>query len=335
MVTGTTHIVEEGDNRPPVYWEDGRLIIRASAIGNPCLWELIAAGQGYEPATLPEFLAVAFAEGHALEPIVIAKLQENGMQFESHQQEGHLDIEDVPVSIRYHPDGIGTDLFGRHVVEVKALRNEVWQKARRSGVGSLFAEYPWQLSTMMIAEGLPGEWVAINKGNKDNSFCEEEGKLLRETVALPPISYEDICDKAKRIYEGVMGPDVLKSGRECDNPNHFPCRYIHLRPEPEEDQIKEFTEAEKEELDYLLKAYLTFKGTVDEAKQRQDEIRNQIIAIAGDTKKIITDAFIAPISQAYSTTTDWASMERDGIDVEKYRTKTPGVRYLKNVKKRI
>lgn len=348
----------EGDNRPPVYYENGTLIIRASALGGSCLWELAAAGQGYPPATLPESLVRAFRAGHELEPVIIKMLAEDyEFQFVTHQEEGHLliPLDDVVVKIRYHSDGIawilypaGTPSLGGHqrVVEAKALGNDLWQKAVRGSVGDCIDEYPWQLSVMMYATGLPGVWAAYNKGIPEKmvdgfpmqELCEDQGKLHLEWVDMPPISYEEIVAKVKAIKEAVEGEDVVSSGKQCDDPGHWPCRYLHLRPE-QEDGRAEYVEVDpddRDKLDELVQRYLGFKGTAEEAKKQQDATRDEIIALVGVEKGThVTDKWVVPVMQSVSYPVDWSRVSKEAKEeFEAAKGKKIGSSYLKGIKRR-
>lgn len=341
-----------GDDRPSCYYEGDTLIIRASAIGSSCLWELVAAGQGYEPTAVPDFLQRAFDDGNRLEPIIVGKLEEAGYRIFGKQDEGHLVVnESPPILIRYHPDGLTYWKESATVVEIKAIADAGWQKAARYSVGDYIAEYKWQLSCMMLAEQLPAVWVAYNKGISDGTPCPDQGRLLFETVHHPPISFQEIQQKALLIKELIDGEDIMVSGRDCDDPNHFPCRYLHLRPEsnegwlsnmaednensPPESSIEMIdatlaidSEDSKKEVDFLIREYIMNKGIADEAKDKQDAARDKIIELSRMHKKVLTDKFLLTIVKGKNTTPDWASMPEElKAEVNKYQ-KTSEYRYI-------
>lgn len=293
------------DDRPPVYWEDGVLVIRASAIGTSCLWELVAAGQGYEQGPVPDWLQRAFDEGTQLEPVILARLEvDHGIEYASHQDEGELRIDDTLI-IRYHSDGLGyLRPHELRVIEAKALTNELWHRAVRHGVGSVMDEYPWQLSVMMHGEGLPGLWVAYNKGTSpvnemgDRELCLDEGKIYVQSVPEPPIPLSDIVAKALQVRELVLGDDILESGRPCDSPDHFPCRYLHIRPEvvSKASTVVEVSGPDSADFDQHARAYLYNKGLADEAANARDKARDAILELAGeDASKVVTDKYVIPI----------------------------------------
>lgn len=350
---------EMGDNRPPVYYEDGTMVIRASAVGGSCLWELAAAGQGYKPATLPESLVRAFRAGHELEPRIAKMLEEkHGFRFESHQDEGHLLIplgDESVVKVRFHSDGIAQvnvpvpiDHWGQneYVVEIKALGDDLWQKAVRGSVGDCIDEYNWQLSVMMYATGLPAVWCAYNKGKPEkmvdgimqSELCEDKGRLHLEWVDVAPISYQQIAEKVRKIKETVEGEDVVTSGRRCDDPGHWPCRYLHLRPEnPSEGTSNEVgvDPGIQTQVDQLVSRYLAYKGIADETKQAQDRTRDELIELLGDKATYITDKWIIPVMQNTSHPVDWSQVSREAkAEIEAAKGDVPGKPYLKGIKRR-
>lgn len=376
-ITGTVHIPAEGDNRPPAYWEeiDGRevLVIRASAIGG-CAWELVAAAQGLDPLPTPQWLQEAFDRGTELEPHIISMLErgevhwwrnESGeltsvgdgkvklVSFTSHQDEGHLWITDNIV-IRFHPDAV--DPVGNNVWEIKALSNSLWMKAYKGSVADAVDEYAWQLSVMMHAYGATsGIWAAYNKGEKSGEPVRHEREVLVEVVPQPLISFQELHDKAVMVYELARGEDISVSGRPCDKPDAFPCRYLHIRPERDEgDELMDDESsvgtsgisdktAQPEpdvlsgaELDYVLRQYAFFKGQEDEAKQRREALKEQVLASAPKgEKRVMGEQFTAQVVDGTSSGGyDWKSMPRElKAEVEKYKLPGKPYRYIKNVKR--
>lgn len=342
-----------GDDRPACYYEDDTLIIRASSIGSSCLWELVAAGQDYPPSAVPAFLQRAFDDGHTLEPIIIGMLEERGHSIYGAQEEAELVINPT-LKIRYHPDGMMVWKDNESVLEIKALSDILWQKAARWSVGDCIEEYKWQISAMMHHKGKPAVWVAYNKGNSDGSNCPDQGRLLYETVLEPPISLDEIRSKAEQIKKLVDGGDLLESGRPCDNPKQFPCRYLHLRPEPNEgwlvmddETVDSSTpvlppqidatlavddEDKAKDIDYLVREYLMNKGLADEAKAKQDAARDKLIEYARNHKKIMTDHWLIPVIRGTNTSPDWASMPEDIRTEAKKYVKRTHYHYIQGIK---
>lgn len=345
--------VELQDNRPSVYWEDDRLIIRASSIGHPCLFEMVAIGQEYGTTGLPANMYRAFREGHEAEPEIVRQLQDPkyGMVFSSRQVEGELILPNNVV-IRYHPDGIVFwEGLGRKypvrrwVCEIKNLSHDLWMRAvNADDIGATIDEYNWQLSVMMHAERKPAVWVARNKGYPPDPetgikpYCELEGKLFVQEVMEPIISLEVIAEKAEKIRQGVLGEDILTSDQQCNAPGHWPCRFRHLRPEQEID-MDGVLELEGEEaliMDQKIKRYLYLKGQIDEMQKQAELERDDIVKSVGpEVKTLMTDKFVVPVLQATSSRYRWEDMSPElRAQVEKYKTKKWGKRYIRDIKRR-
>jgi hypothetical protein len=366
-----------GDDRPPVYYDEINgstvLVIRASAIGGSCLWELVAAGQGVEAGPIPDSLRRAFDEGNALEPVVVKMLEDKyGLVFLSHQEEGELWLSD-DVVVRYHPDGIAnlgstflkemalgglfnltlpdrSTLWPRTVVvEIKALSNALYQQAVRNGVGSVIDEYPWQLSTMMHDQQLPGLWVVYNKGLPPDDKgvrppCADEDRLHFEYVPEPPVSLEEIQLKASLIQVGVNGEDVVTSERPCDDPNHWPCLYLHIRPEPEAmatDGTVAIHPDMQTEVDKLVKNYLFHKGQADEAAEARDRYKAEILALAPDkeSKRIVTEKWHVPVVRGHTSfvaVEEMTEQDRQAYEAlkRKYTRQKDKAPYLTKIKRR-
>lgn len=351
-----------GDDRPAVYWENDNLIIRASGIGHPCLWELIATGQSLIRLPYPTLLLRAFAEGNLLEPVIIKRMEREYLfHFLSHQTEAELWLSD-DVAIRYHPDGIANISSGfwnlareqrmlkandldrterperTVVVECKALTNSLWQQGYKGSTGDTLNEYNWQLSTMMHDTGLPGLWAVYNKGlppdeNGNREPCEDQGKIYFEYVTEPPVSLEEIQLKASLIRDGVEGPLLLDTERPCDSPDHWPCLYLHLRPTDDKDERVVLIPDDPDEVNELARRFITFKGQYDEAGRIYKEARDELVRIAGDAGYIQTDKFYIPIVNGSSTSYDWKAMGKQLEEaVKKYR-KSKSYRFVRGIRK--
>lgn len=341
---------EQGDNRPSAYYEGDQLIIRASALGGSCLFELVAAAQLYEPVGLPANILRAFEEGKKWEPVIIRRLQvDHGLIIHSTQQEGELVLPNN-IRIRFHPDAIASwpryPDFKRWVVEAKALSDALWQKAVRNSVGDVIDEYEWQLSVMMLGLGMPGLWTPFNKGKPPDPetgirpFCKHEKSLYLEPVFEPPISLDEINDKAQRIKELVDGEDILDSGQQCGDASHWPCRFQHLRLEDEDDDgapkdglLKVPSGSpEAEQVDHLVREYLFNKGQADECKDKADTARDKLIALSGGHKRIQTDKWVVPIVNGSNSSLDYAEMPYELKEALKVYKKRSTYKYLRGIK---
>lgn len=302
------------DNRPPAYWEEDQLVIRCSALGG-CLWELIASAQGYEPHAFPAFMLKAFKEGQEAEPKIIQHLLEQGWMLEDMQKEGHLRCAPSAI-IRYHPDGIGKPPFTlkadglKRVVEIKALGPDLFKQAQRHGVASTIKEYPWQLSIMMHAEDLPGVWVIYSK---------ETGEVIYEWVDVPIVPLVLIVNKVANLLE-ALDEDLMD--RPCDDPKHFPCRYLSLRPEPDNsaDTLSVADVGLEDEFDQLARQYLMVKGQIDELEKKKKEYRDKLLAMSGTFKTVKSNRFQVKIGKGGKGYPMLDKMRKDGVE-DKYMEK--------------
>lgn len=368
------------DNRPSVYYEPvydndatatsvpigERMVIRASAIGGKCLWELGAAGQGIDPGPLPENIARAFREGDMYEPIVLNRLKQMGWVLDTSEAQSEANLvlmEDLIV--RSHPDGIGYQqlspdhhcdrrcavshnrlsgalIGGLYIVEVKALADSTFDSAVRHGVGSIF-DYDWQASVQMHTRDLPLVWVCLNKDDiKKRGLSESEARLYIEYCEAPPISLSDIRAKALAIREVVEGDDILSAGRPCDDPGHFPCLYINVRPESEDDDgdklqgLLDVPEADRGRVDQLITEYVRYKGEADESAQRRDAARDALLGLVGDDHAgLATDQWIAPVVRSTQSNVDWSQVPANVKRiVDEAKVSKPKKPYFRDIKRR-
>jgi len=318
------------DDRPNVYWDKTSpepnvdcLIIRASAIGHSCLYELIAAGQGFIATAFPDMILAAFDAGVEGEPVVIQMLRDLGWEFDESgfQEEGHL-VVGPQTYIRFHPDGRAVPKTKEelHVVEVKVFSEAVFRQARSHGVASTFAEYAWQLSSMMITNNMPGVWVYAQK-DKDG-VVRPDAPLGMEFVSKPPVPYVDLIAKAAAIRTGVEGKDLDMSPRPCDDPNHWPCRYLYLRPEPEEEVIEAIPAIDEEEFESLISRYQAYAREVKVAKEADEaraRLRDDYVLRWGSHRKLRSAKKLVTVVPGKSVSYDFDKMRKDGVDLDKYK----------------
>lgn len=328
------------DDRPPVYWEDDTLVIRASAIGGSCLWELAAWGQGLDPAPLPDNLRRAFDQGDYYEPIILDMLQAEGWTLFGAQQEMELVVGPDTI-IRMHPDargyrwGLTTET---RVVEAKALSNDLWQTFVRKGMQHVIGEYSWQAACLSYGFDLPLTWVGYNKGNADGSDCPDQGRIHTQDVDTPLVDLASIRDKAAQIRALVEGDDLLDSGRTCDDPGHWPCRFLHFRLEEEGHETPpdflHVGDDDQDRANQYIRDYFFHKGQEDESKQRKEAARDALLELGEGHKGIITDKWELPFVDSSRSSTDWASVpEALKKQLDKYKVKRP-YRYIRGQKRR-
>jgi len=324
------------DERPSAYYEPTdaggrRLVIRGHALGT-CAWELIATLQGFEPQPWPERILRAFKEGEVAEPLILQRLVDIGWVLDDSWTQRTLELScGTGRIVRLHPDGAGcpaTQPTTPHAIEAKALHNSTWQSFRRHGVRGIGHGYDWQFSAEMAAARMPLAVVALNKGetpdeNGKRPECADEGQLHFEFLNDPPHSRADILKRVRMIAEAADGDNVVQSGRPCDNPQQWPCRFYHLRPEPEKDQGYAVDPAEADEYERYCRAYDTAKRLENRAKTMKEGARDALLKLAGNRDEMFTDLFELTVVGGENTKTDWAAMRAAGVDVEQYQTKEP------------
>jgi hypothetical protein len=305
------------------------MVVRASAIGG-CMWELVAHAQQKDAQPYPQFLLNAFARGTELEPIVLGRLEKLGWTFDGDftQTEGQLGVGPNRV-VRFHPDSVGSspNFHHRRLVEVKSAAHSQFRKAQLHGVESLFPEYAWQLSVMMHGLRLPAVWVVVDKDNDELHF---------QYVDKPLIPLGEIVKRVKEVYDGAVGEDIVLAEKPCEQPDQFPCRFIHLRPETEREERAAVAvdPADLEAFEQAAWEYDDARAQEAHLKKVKEECRNRLIALAeacavglqGANEKpalptLATTSWRVAWTTSTRTSVDHAGMRKDGIDVDSYTSK--------------
>lgn len=241
-----------GDNRPAVYEEGDKWVLRASSLGN-CFSHLVRCGLGYTPEPPPDFMLERFAEGDRAEPVILNWLNTKGgwaiwdaykmdqiaEQFggsvaEREGADPQLELE-IPVGknavIRVHPDGIATCfMLSREtqerwpnlqtgeevVVEVKALGKDFLKKYKREGLNA-FPYYAYQVSIEMAATGLPCLFVV---GEKDENGDVQEDKIVWDLYREPPYTLPQLKVRVMKILAAINRGEIP----ECDIAM-YPCGF--------------------------------------------------------------------------------------------------------------
>lgn len=321
-----------GDNRPAVYEDNGLLIVRASALGS-CLWELIAVAQGHEPLPWPARMLRAFGEGHDREEPTLRGLEQEGWRLEWSWAQKEIDLRvGGNRVVRVHPDCAGyptTQPTTPHCLEVKWLHNSSWSNWRRHGIKAATEGQKWQFSAEMAATRMPLCIIVGNKGETPDEEgnrppCAHEGELHFEFLTEPPYSLGDIIKRVKELHDVAMSGDVVTAGRPCDNPKQYPCRFNHLRPEPEGQEGVPVGPADLEEFEMWSARYDLHSRLEKQHKDGRIEARDALFKLAGDAEDLFTDRCHVHIAKGTTTTTNWKQLAADhGIDedeIRKYQT---------------
>lgn len=195
--------VQEADDRPEVYEENGVIIIRASAMGG-CIRNMVAAKKGIRAVPFSEKSLQRMNEGVIHEPHILAHLATQGWETIDTQEVLELEIAGGKIIIRGHSDGTVRNLLRREtrVVEVKAQGAAVWEKWRKHQWAE-FRRYAYQLSIYMAITGLPGMFATKNRdtGEIDISYWDEA-----------PISVTQLKARAIKIATAVELPECDPGG---------------------------------------------------------------------------------------------------------------------------
>jgi len=259
---------DEGDNRPPRYEEDGKIIYRASSL-MMCDRVFIALLENYTPAAHPDWFQKVLNEGTRMEPKIISMYEET---FDTSVTGSQLPLEMEIVDgvwIRGHIDGMEQGPNGDRLFEAKKIRESMWSRFKQAGV-EYIAHYPWQVSFYMHAMEV-GEAVMV--GGLYSPSKDQIEDLYVHTLANPPIPMKAIVKRIAYLESLVNG------GKRVDdvkcNVRQFPCPFYYLHDTDDEEAppkrvIPDDMAALVTERDQI-KAQV--KAMNDEAKPMEERVR--------------------------------------------------------------
>ena len=251
------------DNRPSVYQEGGRLVIRASAFGG-CIRALVCARDGMDPIPFPASLQEAMDVSANLEQAVFDTLGDP-----VHSQHQEVGLRFGATTVRGHIDGIVR--VGQKTLtlaEVKVFGDSYWDKWLKEGLDG-FPRYQWQLSAYMLSLGLPG-LMAI--GHK------QDGKLVDvRTLAVhtAPISLDQMAARVREVETAGELP-------VC-NTDMWPCPYAYTH-------VDDTPRFEHDSLEALIRTYQRLREEEAVAKEERDGVRVAILTalkVLGQDKVLI------------------------------------------------
>ena len=280
------------DNRPSVYKEGGRLVIRASAFGG-CVRALICSRDGMDPIPFPPSLQEAMDVSANLEQAVFDSL---GDPVHSQQQEVSLRF--GATTVRGHIDGIVR--VGHKTLtlaEVKVFGDSYWDKWLKEGLDG-FPRYQWQLSAYMLSLGLPGMMVVGHK---------QDGKLVDVRTLSVPTALVSLDQMAARVAEVEQATELPP----C-NTDMWGCPYTYTH-------VDDTPRLEHEDLEVLVRTYQRLKATEIRVKEEKDETRVAILAILKGVgqDKVLVDRWRVTRTVRSDTRVDMRQLRLD-IDVAPY-----------------
>lgn len=232
-----------GDNRPPRYEEDGRVIYRASGLAM-CDKIFVALAQGYSPQAYPAWFQEILDEGSAAEPVIREMYESYGMDVVDVGLV--LEREVIPgVWIRGSIDGrlqYVTSYSDKvnALFEAKKIRDAYWARYLRVGV-EYQANYPMQVSAYMhmLADHL--ELDAVDCHFVGGHYVQDEKTQEWSVSEVHPHIYIDPPVPWRGIARRIVGLEKLikESGPigevKCST-RIFPCPMWYLHDEDDEQE---------------------------------------------------------------------------------------------------
>jgi hypothetical protein len=305
------------EGRSAILHPDGRLQIRASAVGH-CPVQLVAAALDL-PATPPaNWLQVKFTEGHIAEQVLLAFYRQVTGLVSIRPTEG----EDWPMFAAPRPDGLAVDeLDGEYqwaveldlgggivvrghiddlcynpdtgqlfVVEAKALGAMLWAELQTGGLQAL-PGYHWQLSSYLHGLGVDGVLIAGLKDEHgqweipvdewaENFYVAHSGVDF-QPVPIPAIrgKLQSVAAWIERKITGEAGPDEWPAG--CDESPVCPFPQLH----PSE-QVQDWSTTDGEhvvEIRSAAEKHLKAGSLEYQAKKLKKEAREIVERVLGDS----------------------------------------------------
>lgn len=313
------------DNRPPVYMDtDGRWVYRASGVGGLCPRALWLARTGVDPSPIPESLAKAYMEGANNEPVILAMFEQT-YDIRVHSQQDEYEIE-VPgldgVVIRGHIDGLGDD----HVMERTGVVEA--KKVAESGWGSpahMIGLYPGWLPQIHLAMRGTETRIAWEVFGKSVDGVVEEIRYGVQEYDRRIVA--QVFDKVRQVELAVSVGEPILCPEEV-----WGCPYWQLH-----DGIDNAREViEDQTMAVLAREVAEFSRQAKVAEERAKATRAELAELL-KARKVKTATVTGRGTGEYvvtwvtptRTVTDKEAMERDGVDLTKYQTKTEGTPYVK------
>jgi hypothetical protein len=190
------------DHRP----EPPRAYIGASGIGNPCTAYHALCARGFPNQPLTPQQIETFAEGHRVEPLIVAKLRRigahvierdpsTGKQWAYFALGGH---------VRAHLDGIIDFGDGDHgLLECKTMARKFFDAFKKKGLRGSHPEY---IDQMILGMGLSGlRWGLMA------ALCKDNSQMRVEYVPFDQDRFNVLLDRATT---GLLGSPLRYSAEE-------------------------------------------------------------------------------------------------------------------------
>jgi hypothetical protein len=259
---------------------------------------LVAKQRGMNEITTPEWMQAIYDRGNEHEPQCVAAMRELGYNVTREQEEVVISVGGA--QIVGHIDGAIMDKSVVVPVGLEIKAPGAWTKFRDAHLRNDYSDplayrYAWQVSCYSAALGL--EMLIA-------CWDEDEG-IQTFGIEVPPFNLEDIEDRVGSL-EGYITLDKLPT--TCDRPFSFcPFPYLHDdQPEVTEDEL----------LDLHAAAYLAAAEREKIAAAEKKMVYDLLLAHGGGVTALHKVSVYEQKGRSYL---DETQMDRDGIDLAKYR----------------
>lgn len=289
-----------GDERPPVYRENGQWIVRASSFG-ACTTRLARHAAGMPGADVPQSIRDAWQFGTDAEPKIIKRLEAETdwetlkpgemRKWGKVDRTGQLALELTVagrVTVRCHPDGI---VRNRVTGEVRVLEVKTRAKGSSDPEGDAF--YSWQFSIEAAVTGLPVLLVVGWKvPGKDETGATTQIRVLEDgplDVREIDVKYRRAQIKARAILLARVCDQAESDGgwdEPCDG-NDYPCPfYVLCGGEKGKDggDYKPVDDGMKVLAAELAETYARAQADEKRAKAKKDEAKAELLDLVGEGK---------------------------------------------------
>jgi hypothetical protein len=286
-------------DKPLAYYDtDGAVTIRASGLGK-CSRALWAALEEMTPMAPTERLETIFDEGHLHERAVRELLESEGAVMDP-QEEITLWIIPDKLKVKGHVDGNITNW--EQVWEGKALGKAGFAKFKSVGFDA-YPDYPWQISTYMLALDLPALYTVKNR---------DDGEIIRLVLEQPPIPLADIQAKAIKVYTAHKNGEMPA----CD-PERFMCSFYFLHDEVDDGEEMVFTEDPY--IESVAGALAEVREQMKFLADKEDELKDNLkqVLVPGIH---VTDTYEVEVKKVTQNRLDKNKLIEAGINVDEYKT---------------
>lgn len=314
-----------GDDRPPVYEEDGIVVYRASSVGKLCDRALWLARTGVPTSPTPLVLADAYVTSANNEQLAIDLFVDEYMiDVTDQQMRVEVPVPGTDAVIRGHLDGLGHDKVMERtgVVEVKCINETSW------GARGVDLYAGWREQVMLGMRGAETDLCWMVWGKKVDGVVDDVSYSVveydRRVVAA-------VFDKVRRVERAVREGQALVCPEET-----WGCPYWQLHEDGGDEEVVADTEIAEIAAD-VDRLAMEQKVLKDEWSKRRDELARLVEErdvggrlVGGGGWPTFRVTIVTPTRSGW----DEEALSRDGVELDKYKVKTEGSPYVKVTRQR-